>query len=204
VSQLLVALIGLFGALLGVLIGAWRQAILQSTLSQHEDLRRWQQERRESYLRFVVADDELYRGLIRDLRDLPPGRSTNDPKVLGLSGVLLPPLSSEQRLEVIQIFDSVWRAKREIELFHLKDDNLLASAERLALVDAELVGLVVFELSREPDRAEAITARSWELFQERRRSIDAFMHNARQALDVPSTDGMPKRTSGRRLFSSIQ
>lgn len=200
-NQLWLALIGLFGALIGVLVGAWRQAILQRTLSQREDLRRWQQERRESYLRFVYADDELYRGLIRDLRDVPPGRSTDDPAILGAPGVVLLPLSSEQRLEVLDIFDRVWRAKREIELFHLVDDNLLASAEKLISVDSELVGLMLFDVSRKP--AETISARAWELFQERRLRIADFMHNARVALDVPSADNMQGRAKGRKFFQSL-
>jgi hypothetical protein len=197
-DQLLIALIGLFGALLGILIGAWRQAALQRSLSQYEDLRRWQQERREVYLRLVVVDDELYRALIRDIRDLPPGRSTDDPNTLGLSGVLLPPLASQQRLDVLNIFDHVWRAKRAIELFHLVDDDLLASVEKLVAVDAELVGLMVFDLNRDPDGVENITARAWELLQERRLRINEFMQHARIALDVPSVDRRKARTGARR------
>jgi hypothetical protein len=48
-DNLLAALIGSTGILVGVFAGAWRQAILQRNISQNEDLRRWQQERRESY-----------------------------------------------------------------------------------------------------------------------------------------------------------
>ena len=135
-TQLLAALIGLFGALVGILIGAWRQAELQRSESRYEDLRRWQQERREAYLQIIVADDELYRGLVRDIRDPPPGRATDDPVVLGFAGVLLPPLSSEQRLDVLNIFDRVWRAKRTIELFHLVNDDLLAG-QSLGVVSAK-------------------------------------------------------------------
>jgi hypothetical protein len=51
---------------------------------------------------------------------------------------------------------------------------------------SELVGLMLFDASRKP--AETISARAWELFQERRLRIADFMHNARMALDVPSTD----------------
>jgi hypothetical protein len=201
VNQLWLALIGLLGALLGVLVGSWRQAILQRTLSQREDLRRWQQERRESYLRFVYADDELYRGIIRDLRDVPPGNSTDDPEILGAPGVVLPPLSSEQRLEVLNIFDRVWRAKREIELFHLVDDDLLASVEKLISVDSELVSLMIFDMSRKP--AETITARVWELFQERRDRTADFMHTARMVLDVPSANNMQARAEGHKFFRSF-
>lgn len=201
-DQLLLGLIGIAGALLGVLIGARRQEILQRTLSQYEDLRRWQQERRASYLRFVYADDELYRGLIRDLRDLPSGVSSDDPNLLGLSGVLLAPMTSEQRLDALGVFDRVWRAKREIELFHLVDDDLLAAAESLMSVDAELVGLVVYDLNREPGRAETITAKAWELFKERKLKIGEFMQNARIALDVPATDPRVRPAKGRRFFPS--
>jgi hypothetical protein len=197
-NQLLVAVIGLSGGLLGVLFGAWRQAILQRTISQTEDLRRWRQERRESYLRFVFADDDLYRGIIRDLRDMPPGRSTDDPKILGAADFLLPPLSREQRLEVLSIFDRVWRAKREIELFHLVDDELLASAEKLMLVDSEIVGLMLFDVDRMT--TEAVTARAVDLFQERRLRIADFMSNARTTLDVPSADGMKQHRNRRTYY----
>jgi hypothetical protein len=168
----------------------------------YEDLRRWLEERGVSYFRFVFAVVELYRGVLRDVRDLPPGRSADDPTTLGLHGVSLPPLSFEQRLDVLSVFDRVWRAKREIELFHLVDDDLLASAEQLVSVDAELVGLVVFDLNREPNRAEAITAIAWKLLQERRLKINQFMHSARIALDVPPAERRQRRTGGRRLFPS--
>jgi hypothetical protein len=182
--QLWPAVIGLAGIFIGILTSAWRQTALQRDIWLREDLRRWQQDRRESYLRLVYADDELYRCLIRDLRDPPPGRAVDDPKILGLEGVLPPP-SAEQRLELLNTFDRLWRAKREIELFHLIDDELLASANRLALTDAELVGLVAYDLHHEPERAVSITTKAWEVLQGRRQAINDFIQKARVTLDVP-------------------
>lgn len=183
-DQFLPALVGLAGVVLGVLASAWRQAALERAVSQREDLRRWRQDRREAYLRFIYADDELYRGLVRDLRDPPPGRVVNDPGRLG-SGGLISPLSAEQRLELLGTFDRLWRAKREIELFHLVDDELLASAVKLALVDAELVGLIAYDLEREPEAAESVTAAAVSALAERQRAINGFMQKARSALNVP-------------------
>jgi hypothetical protein len=183
-DDLLAALIGSTGVLIGVFAGAWRQAILQRNISQNEDLRRWQQERRESYLRFIVADDELYRGLVRDLRDPPPGRLAQDSTVLGLRGTLLP-LSAEDRMEVMARFDRLWRAMREIELFHLVDDELLEATEKLARLDAELVGLVLFEFDQDPGPTASTTATVSELLKKRHDGIDDFIQKARVALNVP-------------------
>jgi hypothetical protein len=197
VDQLPIAIIGLFGALLGVLIGAWRQEVLQRSISKDEDIRRWQQERREAYLRLVAADDELYRGLVRDMPDLLPGRSSDDSTFLGASGVLLP-LSPEQRLDVLNLFDHAWRAKRSIELFHLVDDELLSAAERLMAVDGELVSLIVFDLSWHPENSDDITVKVSKLLQERHLRIDQYMKHARVALNVPSVGHSDGRAGSRR------
>jgi hypothetical protein len=124
-------------------------------------------------LRFIVADDELYRGLVRDVRDPPPGRLVKGSAILGLGGSLSPP-SPEERVELQNRFDRLWRAMREIELFHLVDDELLEATERLALVDAELVGLVLFEFNQDPARVTSITATASELLKKRHGAIDDF------------------------------
>lgn len=136
--QLVPAVVGLAGVVLGALVGAWRQSLLQRSNWLRDDLRRWQQDRRESYLKLVQADDELYRCVIRDLRDPPPGRTVADDQILGSDEVVLP-LSTDERAELLKAFDRLWRAKREIELHHLTDDALLAAANRLALKHAELI-----------------------------------------------------------------
>lgn len=194
-DQFLPAMIGLAGVILGILASAWRQAALERTVSQREDLRRWRQDRREAYLRFIYAEDELYRGLLRDLQDPLPGGIVDDSDRLG-SGAIIPTLSSEQRLELLNTFDRMWRAKREIELFHLVDDELLASAKKLAFLGSELVVLIAYDLEREPGRAESITAMAVVALRERQRAINDFMQKARSALNVPAPGHLSRRTRG--------
>ncbi|GID98618.1 hypothetical protein Adi01nite_80300 [Amorphoplanes digitatis] len=67
-------------ALLGVLIGSWRQAGLQRSLARAELIRSWQDERRTSYLNLLVADDE-YPGAWPD---------SNGAAILGFSDARLP------------------------------------------------------------------------------------------------------------------
>jgi hypothetical protein len=185
VTQILPALIGLVGVILGALLGSWRQAATQRSALAQEELRRWQQDRRSAYMKLVQADDELYRCLIRDLRDPPPGRTVADPDTLASGNIALDPLTPEERTALLAGFDQLWRAKREVELHHLVDDALLAAADALAITDAELVGLVLFDLTRQPDRAIEITASVGEALLRRRQIIEDFMSQARVALNVP-------------------
>jgi hypothetical protein len=74
---------------------------------------------------------------------------------------------------------------REIELFHLVDDELLEATEKLALVDAELVGLVLFEFSQDPGQVDSVTVKASEFLKKRHLAIDDFIQKARLALNVP-------------------
>lgn len=182
--QLWTAVIGLGGVVVGALVGALGQAALQRRAWQRDELRRWQQDRRGAYLRLVDADDALYRALVREARDPVPGRGVLDPDRLGDGGAITR-LTPEERTAALGALDAVWRAKREIELIHLSDDELLAAAERLAMVGADLAGLAVYDLDRRSgDRAD-VDARLWEGLQSRQRAIRAFMQQARVALAVP-------------------
>ncbi|WP_203790021.1 hypothetical protein [Paractinoplanes rishiriensis] len=171
-------------ALLGVLIGSWRQAGLQRSLVRAELIRSWQDERRTSYLNLLVADDEFYRSIVRGLRDDHPEWTFGDPSKVG-EDQLFPPPNSEERREIISRFDKVWHAGRAVELYHLIDDDLLASAKSLLLADAELISLTVFDLTRYPDEALDISLRVATALQKRRSAINHFMHVARLALNVP-------------------
>jgi hypothetical protein len=139
-----------------------------------------------SYLKFLVADDEFYRSIAGTLRDDHPDWAVTSPDEPMNEQIFLPRRSTE-REEIISRFDQVWRAGRAIELYHLVDDDLLASAKSLLLVDAELIGLVVFDITWYPDKAPGINAQIAIALQKRRSAIDNFMHVARAALDVPPT-----------------
>ena len=110
-------------------------------------------------------------------------------------------MSPEQRLEVLGAFDRLWRAKREIELFHLADDALLSAAEKLSLVDSELAGLILFDATRKS--AKDVTTRTHELLQERRVRISDFMHNARWTLGVPPVSKARGHAGWQRIFNRI-
>ncbi|MEU4225197.1 hypothetical protein AB0F17_12935 [Nonomuraea sp. NPDC026600] len=181
--QLVPAVVGLVGVVIGVLVGAWRQSLLQQGNWLRDDLRRWQRDRRASYLKLVQADDELYRCVIRDLRDPPPGQAVTS-RTVGLDEVI-PPLATDERAGLLQAFDRLWRAKREIELHHLTDDALLAATNRLTLKDAELVSLMLFDLTRHPEEAQEITIQIRDALKARRDLIDQFIQEARMALNVP-------------------
>jgi hypothetical protein len=182
--QLVPTVVGLVGVVIGVLVGAWRQSRLEQGNWLRDDLRRWQRDRRESYLKLVQADDELYRCVIRDLPDPPPGQTVTDSRIVGLDEVI-PPLATDERAELLQAFDRLWRAKREIELHHLTDDALLVATNRLTLKDAELVSLTLFDLTRRPEDAQEITIQIRDVLKARRDLIDRFMQEARLALNVP-------------------
>ncbi len=182
--QLVPTIVGLAGVVIGVLVGAWRQSLLQQGNWLRDDLRRWQQDRRESYLKLVQADDELYRCVIRELPDPPPGQVVTDSGTAGLDDVI-PPLAADERAELIQAFDRLWRAKREIELLHLTDDALLLATNRLTLKDAELVSLMLFDLAHCPEDAQGVTRKIRAALKTRRDLIDQFMQEARTVLNVP-------------------
>jgi hypothetical protein len=59
------------------------------------------------------------------------------------------------------------------------------ATEKLLLVDAELVGLALFELSQDPGQVASITAKASELLKKRRHAIDDFIQKASVALNVP-------------------
>ncbi|MEU7901542.1 hypothetical protein [Actinoplanes sp. NPDC049118] len=178
------AMVAGIAALLGVLIGSWRQAGLQRSLARAELIRSWQNERRTSYLNLLVADDEFYRSIVGTLRDAHPEWSVSDRNQVG-KDQLFSPRNPMERSEIISKFDQIWRAGRAVELYHLVDDDLLASAKSLLLVDAELIGLVVFDLTYYQDKAPDISTRVATVLQKRRSAIDHFMHVARLALNVP-------------------
>ncbi|MFI6299421.1 hypothetical protein ACIBEJ_48060 [Nonomuraea sp. NPDC050790] len=187
--QMVPAVVGLVGVVIGVLVGAWRQSLLQQGNWLRDDLRRWQQERRRSYLKLVHADDELYRCVIRELRDPPPGQLVTDSGMMDL-GEVIPPLAKNERTRLLQAFDRVWRAKREIELLHLTDDALLLATDGLTFKDAELVSLMLFDLTHRPEDARETTQLIRDALKARRDLIDQFMREARTALNVP-----PNRTA---------
>ncbi|WP_436761895.1 hypothetical protein [Streptosporangium sp. V21-05] len=182
--QLVPTVVGLVGVVIGVLVGAWRESRLQQGNWLRDDLRRWQRDRRGSYLRLVQADDELYRCVIRDLPDPPPGQPVTDSRSAGLDEVI-PPLATNERTELLRAFDRLWRAKREIELHHLTDDALLVATNRLTLKDAELVSLTLFDLTHRPEDAQEITTQIRDALKVRRDLIDQFVQEARTALNVP-------------------
>ncbi|WP_433517210.1 hypothetical protein ACQP2T_17645 [Nonomuraea sp. CA-143628] len=182
--QLVPAVVGLVGIVVGVLVGAWRQSLLQQGNWLRDDLRRWQQDRRESYLKLVHADDELYRCVIRDSPDPPPGQIVADSRTAGLDEEILP-FAADERAELLQAFDRLWRAKREIELHHLTDDALLVATNRLTLKDAELVNLTLYDLTRHSEDTQEITVQIRDALKTRRDLIDQFMQEARMALNVP-------------------
>ncbi|MER5651000.1 hypothetical protein [Streptosporangium sp. NPDC002524] len=183
-GELVPTVIGLVGVVIGVLVGAWRQSRLEQGNWLRDDLRLWQRDRRESYLKLVHADDELYRCVIRDLPDPPPGQPVTDARTAG-PGEVIPPLATDERAELLQAFDRLWRAKREIELHHLTDDALLVATNRLTLKDAELVSLTLFDLARRPEDAQETTVQIQDALKERRDLIDKFIQEARTALNVP-------------------
>ncbi|MEU7741942.1 hypothetical protein [Nonomuraea sp. NPDC049158] len=182
--QAVPAVVGLVGVVVGVLVGAWRQSLLQQGNWLRDDLRRWQQDRRKSYLKLVHADDELYRCVIRDLRDPPPGQPVTDSGIVDPDEAI-PPLATNERAKLIQTFDRVWRARREIELLHLTDDALLVATNRLTLKDAELVSLMLFDLTHRPEDTLGITVQIRGALKVRRDLIDQFMQEARMALNLP-------------------
>ncbi|NRQ30710.1 hypothetical protein HII36_02510 [Nonomuraea sp. NN258] len=182
--QVLPAVVGLVGVVVGVLVGAWRQSLLQQGNWLRDDLRRWQQDRRRSYLKLVQADDELYRCVIRDLRDPPPGQTVTNSGMMDLNEAI-PPLTKHERIELLRTFDRLWRAKREIELLHLTDDALLVATNKLTLKDAELVSLMLFDLTNHPENAQKTTIQIRGALKVRRDLIDQFMQEARTALNVP-------------------
>jgi hypothetical protein len=177
------AVVAGIAALLGVLIGSWRQAGLQRSLARAELIRSWQNERRTSYLTLLLADDEFYRSIIGTLRDVPPGWDVGERSKLGNDH--FSPRSTEEKVETIAKFDRIWRAGRAVELYHLVDDELLASAKSLLLADADLLCRVVFDLTENPDQAAEISRQIAISLQERRSAIDRFMNVARLSLNVP-------------------
>ncbi|UBU08400.1 hypothetical protein [Nonomuraea gerenzanensis] len=183
-TQAVPAVVGVVGVVVGVLVGAWRQSLLQQGNWLRDDLRRWQQDRRKSYFRLVQADDKLYRCVIRDLRDPPPGQTVTVTGAVDPDEVI-PPLAASERGELLRAFDCLWRARREIELLHLTDDALVAATNRLTLKDAELVSLTLFDLTRRPEEAQEITMLIRDALRVRRDLIDQFMQEARTALNVP-------------------
>ena len=114
-------------ALLGVLVASWRQASLQRALARAELIRSWQNERRTSYLNLLVADDKFYRSIVGALRDDHPEWNSGSQSEIG-KDQLFSRRSSQERLEIISGFDQLWRAARAVELYHLVEDDLLASA----------------------------------------------------------------------------
>ncbi|MFI9552790.1 hypothetical protein [Nonomuraea endophytica] len=182
--QAVPAVVGLIGVVIGVLVGAWRQSLLQQGNWLRDDLRRWQRDRRKSYLKLVRADDQLYRCVIRDLRDPPPGQAVTDSGIVDLDEVI-PPLATDERTELLQTFDRLWRARREIELLHLTDDALLVATNSLTLKDAELVSLTLFDLTHRPEDAHEISIQIRSALKVRRDLIDQFIQEARMALNVP-------------------
>jgi hypothetical protein len=99
------AVVAGIAALLGVLMGSWRQAGLQRSLARAELIRSWQNERRTSYLTLLLADDEFYRSIIGTLRDVPPGWDVGDRSKLGNDH--FSPRSSGERVEIIAKFDQI-------------------------------------------------------------------------------------------------
>ncbi|MEU4558927.1 hypothetical protein AB0F72_11090 [Actinoplanes sp. NPDC023936] len=188
-------------ALLGVVIGSWRQAGLQRSLARAELIRSWQNERRTSYLNLLVADDEFYRSIVGTLRDAHPEWNVSDPLQVGKDQMFTPP-SPEERAEIIAKFDKIWRAGRAVELYHLVDDDLLASAKALLLTDAELIGLVAFDLTYYPEKTSGISSQVATMLQKRREAIDHFMHVARLALNVPPSFEPASRNRVRAGVSS--
>ncbi|MEU8237788.1 hypothetical protein AB0C07_06060 [Actinoplanes missouriensis] len=187
------ALVAGIAALLGVLIGSWRQAGLQRSLARAELVRSWQNERRTSYLNLLVADDEFYRSIVGTLRDTHPEWNVSDPNQIG-KDQMFTPRSAEERWEIIARFDKIWRAGRAVELYHLVDDDLLASAKAILLADAQLIGLVAFDLTYYPEKASDISGQVAAMLQHRREAIDHFMHVARLALNVPPSFGAGGRS----------
>ena len=197
-SSIMPAIVAGTTALLGVLIASWRQAGLQRSLARAELIRSWQNERRTSYLNLLVADDEFYRSIVGTFRDDHPEWNVGSSSKIGEDHLFLC-RSFQERSEIVSKFDQIWRAGRAVELYHLVDDELLASAKSLLLVDAELICLVVFDLTSHPDNAPEISIQVATALQKRRSAIDHFMRVARLALNVPPTFDPATRDMGRHM-----